>query len=121
MRHDKIAFLPHETRGKDIIRILEEMGGKNIYYLDGSRGVLAIEHHPNRKIITNDWDPQALKQNGFVLYTIEMWEEKMMQKDIERDIRYTLKKYCGHRKSDSVIEKIVDECYQIITKKLSEN
>ena len=77
----KIAFLPHETRGKDIIRILEEMGGENIYYLDGSKGVLAIEHHPNRKLITNDWDPQALKQNGYVLYTIEMWEEEMMQKD----------------------------------------
>ena len=113
----KIAFLPHETRGKDIIHILEEMGGENIYNLDGSKGVLAIEHYyPNRKLITNDWDSRTLKQNGYALYTIEMWEKE----NIQRDIRYTLKKYVGQRKSYSVIEKIVDECYQIITKKLSE-
>ena len=116
MSQNKIAFLSHKTRGKDIIRILEEMGGENIYNLDGSQGVLAIEHHPNRKLITNDWDPQALKQNGYVLYTIEMWEKEMMQ----NAVRHTLKKYVGQRKSDSVIENIVDECYQIISKKLSE-
>ena len=51
----RIAFKPHETRGQEIIKILENMGGVNKYNLDGSKGIIAIE--TNRcNYITNDWD-----------------------------------------------------------------
>lgn len=39
----KIAFKPHETRGEEIIKIMEGMGGINKYNLDGSKGIIAME------------------------------------------------------------------------------
>lgn len=75
MTNKKIAFKPHETRGKEIIKILERMGGINIYNLDGSKGIIAIETNRDN-YITNDWDYWGLLQsdNGWVIYTLEEWE-----------------------------------------------
>lgn len=71
----KIAFKPHETRGQDIIKILEGMGGVNKYNLDGSKGIIAIETNRGN-YITNDWDYWGLLQsdNGWVIYTLEEYE-----------------------------------------------
>ena len=75
MTNKKIAFKPHETRGQEIIKILEGMGGINIYNLDGSKGIIAIETNRDN-YITNDWDYWGLLQsdNGWIIYTLEDWE-----------------------------------------------
>lgn len=71
----KIAFKPHETRGEEIIKILEGMGGVNKYNLDGSKGIIAIETNRGN-YITNDWDMMGLWRLGYEVYTLETWEEK---------------------------------------------
>lgn len=87
----KIAFKPHETRGEEIIKILEKMGGVNKYNLDGSKGILAIDYSSN-KSITNDWDFCGLLLEGWEIYTLEGWEknneEKMVSVDKVKDWLY---------------------------------
>lgn len=87
----KIAFKPHETRGEEIIKILERMGGVNKYNLDGSKGILAIDYSSN-KSITNDWDFCGLLLEGWEIYTLEGWEknneEKMVSVDKVKDWLY---------------------------------
>lgn len=87
----KIAFKPHETRGEEIIKILERMGGVNKYNLDGSKGILAIDYSLN-KSITNDWDFCGLLLEGWEIYTLEGWEknneEKMISVDKVKDWLY---------------------------------
>lgn len=70
----KIAFKPHETRGKEIIKILEGMGGVNKYNLDGSKGIIAIDNL-STKSISNDWDYRGLIMNGWKVYTLEEYEK----------------------------------------------
>jgi hypothetical protein len=73
MTNKKIAFKPHETRGQEIIKILERMGGVNKYNLDGSKGIIAIDNL-STKSISNDWDYCGLIMNGWKVYTLEEWE-----------------------------------------------
>ena len=75
MENKKIAFMPHKTRGQEIIKILEGMGGINKYNLDGSDGIIAIETNRGN-YITNDWDIFGLWRLGYDVYTLETWEEK---------------------------------------------
>lgn len=75
MTNKKIAFKPHETRGQEIIKILENMGGVNMYNLDGSKGIIAIETNRGN-YITNDWDYRGLLLNGWEIYTLEEFENK---------------------------------------------
>lgn len=70
----RIAFKPHETRGQEIIKILENMGGVNMYNLDGSKGIIAIDYLSN-KSISNDWDYCGLLLNGWEIYTLEAYEK----------------------------------------------
>ena len=76
---EKIAFKPHKTRGKEIIKILEGMGGVNKYNLDGSKGIIAIDYSSN-KSITNDWDYCGLLLNGWKIYNLEGYENKLCEK-----------------------------------------
>ena len=70
----RIAFKPHETRGQEIIKILENMGGVNKYNLDGSKGIIAIETNRGN-YITNDWDCCGLLRNGWKIYALEEYEK----------------------------------------------
>jgi hypothetical protein len=72
---EKLAFLPHKTRGKEIIKILEELGGINVYNLDGSTGTIAIETNRNNRI-ANDWDTKGLLRKGYKIYTLEEYERQ---------------------------------------------
>ena len=72
----KVAFKPHETRGQEIIRILENMGGVNKYNLDGSKGIIAIETKAGN-YITNDWDILGLTKLGYKIYTLEEFFEEI--------------------------------------------
>ena len=80
MTNNKIAFKPHETRGQEIINILEGMGGINKYNLDGSKGIIAIDYSLH-KSITNDWDYCGLLLNGWEIYNLEAYEK--MEKTAE--------------------------------------
>lgn len=77
---NKIAFKPHETRGQEIIRILENMGGVNNYNLDGSKGIIAIETKAGN-YITNDWDILGLTKLGYKIYTLEEYFEEIHNMD----------------------------------------
>lgn len=71
----KIAFKPHKTRGEEIIKILEGMGGVNTYNLDGRNGIIAIDYS-SHKSISNDWDYCDLLLDGWEIYTLEGYENK---------------------------------------------
>jgi hypothetical protein len=70
----KIAFYPSYKRGSEIIKILEGMGGVNLYNLDGRFGIYAIE---GSNIIANDWDLSYLRKHRYKVYSIEEYEEMM--------------------------------------------
>ena len=104
---NKIAFKPHETRGQEIIKILEGMGGVNKYNLDGSKGIIAIETNRDN-YITNDWDYRGLLLRGWKIYTLEGYEKlKKTAHDFAVDI-LTKKKDCYF---DDIDVEIVAEAY----------
>jgi hypothetical protein len=78
---EKIAFKPHKTRGQEIIKILENMGGVNKFNLDGSRGILANETNYGN-YIANDWDAFGLMRLGYKIYTLEEYEEEEKKETI---------------------------------------
>lgn len=103
----KIAFKPHKTRGQDIIKILEGMGGVNKYNLDGSKGIIAIDYSLN-KSITNDWDYCGLLLDGWEIYNLEAYEKlKKPAQDFAVDI-LTKEKDCYF---DELDVEIVAEAY----------
>lgn len=75
----KIAFYPNYKRGPEIIKILEGMGGVNLYNLDGRFGIYAIEEKKGTSgnIIANDWDLSYLLTHNYKVYSIEEYEEMM--------------------------------------------
>ena len=104
---NKIAFKPHETRGGEIIKILEEMGGVNTYNLDGSKGIIAIDYSSNNSI-TNDWDYCGLLMKRWEIYTLEGYEKlKKTAQDFAVNI-LTKEKDCYF---DDLDVKIVAEAY----------
>ena len=103
----KIAFKPHETRGEEIIKILEGMGGINKYNLDGSKGIIAIDYSSN-KSISNDWDYCGLLLNRWEIYTLEGYEKlKELAQDFAVDI-LTKKRDCYF---DDLDVELVAEAY----------
>lgn len=105
----RIAFKPHETRGQEIIKILENMGGVNKYNLDGSKGIIAIETNRGN-YITNDWDYWGLLQSdkGWEIYTLEEFENiKKAAQDFAVDV-LTEKRDCYF---DDLDVEIVAEAY----------
>ena len=104
---NKIAYKPHETRGEEIIKILEGMGGVNKYNLDGSKGIIAIDYSSN-KSITNDWDYRGLLLRGWKIYTLEEYEKlKKTAQDFAVDI-LTKERECYF---DDLDVEIVAEAY----------
>lgn len=86
MENKKIAFIPHETRGQEIIKILEGMGGVNRlnfkgYEKWGNRSVLYIEKFQNS--IAIDGDMVALAKMGYKIYTLEDWENENCKQCID--------------------------------------
>lgn len=75
---EKIAFLPHKTRGQEVIKILEKMGGVNVYNLDGSEtvGFPAVISIERNQAITNDFDARVLYKMGYKIYTLEEYEKQ---------------------------------------------
>lgn len=73
---EKLAFLPHKTRGKEIIKILEGLGGINVYNLDGSEtvGFPAVISIERNQAIANDFDARVLYKMGYKIYTLEKYE-----------------------------------------------
>ena len=103
----RIAFKPHETRGQEIIKILEGMGGVNTYNLDGSKGIIAIDNL-STKTISNDWDYCGLLLNGWEIYTLEEYEKlKKAAQDFAVDI-LTKERECYF---DDLDVEIVAEAY----------
>ena len=103
----KIAFKPHKTRGEEIIKILEGMGGINKYNLDGSKGIIAIDYSSN-KSISNDWDYCGLLLTGWEIYTLEGYEKiKKTAEDFAIDI-LTKKRDCYF---DDLDVELVAEAY----------
>ena len=75
----KIAIRGHKTRGRDVIRALEEMGGINNIGYDGSNSNRAYYiRHDFMISIENLYQPPF--EESYSLYTIEEYEEYMKNK-----------------------------------------
>ena len=110
MMNKKIAFKPHKTRGQEIIKILEGMGGVNKYNLDGSKGIIAIDNL-STKPITNDWDVVGLWKLGYEIYTLETWEEKINSVPVKMVSIDKVKEWLKYNFGDS----FVIDCYGCLT------
>ena len=113
MMNKKIAFMPHKTRGQEIIKILEGMGGVNMYNIDGSEGIIAIETKLRGNPITNDWDYCGLLELGWKIYTLEEWETmKSLNENFEdyEDIieRFPLAFVDDHEVVKEKIDKLIE-------------
>ncbi len=64
----KLAIRGHETRGKEVIKILEMVGGENTYYVLGNEDKLCyfLEFGTNR-IVSEYWDKCINKSEFYVL------------------------------------------------------
>jgi hypothetical protein len=89
---EKIAFKPHKTRGQEIIKILENMGGVNKFNLDGSQGILANETKYGN-YIANDWDAFGLMRLGYKIYTLEEYEEEEKKETIVDYVKESNNRY----------------------------
>lgn len=72
----KIAIRGHKTRGRDVIRALEEMGGTNAIGFDGSASNYAYYIRHDFIISLEKLDKSPLGES-YSLYTIEEYEEYM--------------------------------------------
>ena len=73
----RIAFKPHETRGQEIIKILENMGGVNV---DNHKGNLPIEWDSAYYVYGDHTIQYAridyLSKLEYEIYTLEEFENK---------------------------------------------
>jgi hypothetical protein len=75
----KIAIRGHKTRGKEVIRALEEMGGTNEIGFDGSNSNYAYYIRHDFMISIEKLDKPPLGE-PYSLYTIEEYKEYMKNK-----------------------------------------
>lgn len=69
----KIAIQGHPTRGKEVIQILESLGGNNLYNMTGSRfSHYYINNHHN----INGNTLEFVKKSGYSIYTLEEFEKE---------------------------------------------
>lgn len=74
----KLAIKGHPTRGKEVIKLLEMMGGKNKWLYDGSDGVVYFIEK-NDKYITyiTYCGKECIKNTGeYIIYELEEFLEK---------------------------------------------
>lgn len=72
---NKIAIQGHRTRYKDVIKILESLGGKNLFSTNGDN-VLLFYYVNNNTIINNQYSKNVPKD--YKLYTLEEYEQKFL-------------------------------------------
>lgn len=87
MKLNKIAFIPHPTRGREIIKIFESRGFRNPMNYDGAplddkylNDIAYIGGCDGAKdcILVDNVD--YLRRVGYKIYTLEEWEERSNMK-----------------------------------------
>ena len=73
----QLAIKGHDERGKEVIEILEMLGGKNIsqYFGDDDEAVYIIEGH---NIVI--YELESFKSEDFIVFTLEEFLEKFPYK-----------------------------------------
>lgn len=80
-----IAIKPHNVRGDEIIKMLEELGGKNASLFDGSdhNCVNPFAYYINGDKQIYGGGIEFLKRNGYKIYTLEELKKKQYPKTYE--------------------------------------
>jgi hypothetical protein len=71
----KLAILGHTTRGKEVIEILEMLGGCNCFNLSGKNGIDIIGYHIGQ-IIPNILPVRWQNKHKYISFTLEEFLEK---------------------------------------------
>lgn len=90
MNINKIAFIPHPTRGPEIIKIFRNLGFRNPMNYDGTMPdkylnmayIGGCDGAEDCIIIDNI---SYLERVGYTIYTLEEWEEKSNMKTVVLD------------------------------------
>lgn len=76
---EKIAIQGHRTRYKDVIKILESLGGKNLFNNNGDNTLL-FYYVKNNTVINSNYSKNIPKD--YKLYTLEEYEQQITRKQI---------------------------------------
>ena len=87
----QLAIKGHETRGKEVIEILEMLGGKNPteYVGDDDEAVYSID---GADIVF--YELECVKSDGFIVFTLEEFLEKFPYK-VGDKVKVLANMYCG--------------------------
>ena len=87
----QLAIKGHDERGKEVIEILEMLGGKNIsqYFGDDDEAVYIIEGH---NIVI--YELESFKSEDFIVFTLEEFLEKFPYK-VGDKVKVLVKAYSG--------------------------
>lgn len=87
----QLAIKGHETRGKEVIEILEMLGGKNLlrYFGDDDDAAYSIE---GQEIVI--YELECIKSDAFIVFTLEEFLEKFPYK-VGDKVKVLANMYCG--------------------------
>ena len=87
----QLAIKGHETRGKEVIEILEMLGGKNLtkYFGDDDDAIYSIE---GQEIVI--YELEWVKIDAFIVFTLEEFLEKFPYK-VGDKVKVLANMYCG--------------------------
>lgn len=84
---EKIAIQGHRTRYKDVIKILESLGGKNLFNNNGDNTLL-FYYVKNNTVINSNYSKNIPKD--YKLYTLEEYEQTQNTMENKRTIKIDL-------------------------------
>ena len=92
----KIAFKPHETRGEEIIKILEGLGGFNRYNTRKATATFKDTAYcvDERRIIIEMYEEELI-ESGYKIYTLEEWEKERDEMPLDKAGQITDFEYEG--------------------------
>ena len=86
----KIAIQGHSTRGEDVIKILESLGGDNFYNLSGKRDSCYYFINAIKRIDLCSKKNKVMSLFSHVFYTLEEYEQKSNNMETKRTIQINL-------------------------------
>lgn len=117
----QLAIRGHVTRGKEVIEILEMLGGDNIHYMNASDERSYYYNSTDNVEILSD-SIKAKRRNNDVVYTLEEFLDKypykVGDKVIYEDKRMKITKMVWEEQTNTVAYKLDDKLYCNVINKL---
>ena len=104
-----LAIKGHTTRGKEVLEILEMLGGKNSFYYDGTSKELIYTIGSSSELDVCNINSPSVK-DGYIVFTLEEFLEKFPykvgDKVLLKGVVKTIKQVCWDNTENEVIYKL---------------